>query len=65
MEKEHYFTVEGPKGKAEIYEIVPDNERGSYEPSYEVEYAGRTQAFGSEGEAVTAAQELVGAESVY
>ena len=65
MEKELYFTVEGPKGKAEIFELVPDNERGSYEPTYEVEYSGKTQSFSSEGEAVTAAQELVGAESVY
>ena len=65
MMREHYFTVEGPNGKAEIYEIVPVNERGSYEPSYEVVYAGKAEPFASEGEAITAAQQLVGAQSVY
>lgn len=63
--KEHYFTVEGPRGKAEIYEVVPENERGSYEPSYEVEHDGKTESFASEGEAITAAQQMVGAPSVY
>lgn len=70
LNKELYFTVEGPRGKAEIFEIVPDGADGtgperSWEPVYELQFGGRTEPYASEGEAITVAQQLVGAQSVY
>ncbi len=70
LSKELYFTVEGPKGKAEIFEIVPEEANGadtehSWAPEYQVIFEGASNVYTSEGEAITAAQELVGAQSVY
>jgi hypothetical protein len=70
MARELYFTVEGPKGKAEIFEITSEATSGadtehSWEPEYEVQFEQHRSSYTSEGEAITAAQELVGAESVY
>jgi hypothetical protein len=68
-QKEHYFTVEGPKGKADIFELTAEayspEGQPSFEPSYEVVYQNKSEVFKSEGEAITAAQQLVGAESRY
>lgn len=70
MAKELYFSVEGPKGKADIFEIVSEARDGTdtehtWEPEYEVQFQGRAETFASEGGAITAAQEWVGAQSVY
>ena len=70
MKREHYFTVEGPEGTAEIYEILDEQyetvkERNSFEPVYEVAYRGKSETFSSEGEAITVAQQKVGARSSY
>ena len=70
MSRELYFTIEGPRGKAEIFELVSEAANGadadhSWEPEYEVHFEGNSQTFASEGEAITAAQQLVGAPSVY
>ena len=70
MSRELYFTVEGPKGKAEIFEIVSEATSGAdtqhpWEPEYEIQFQGKSETYRSEGEAITAAQELVGAQSVY
>lgn len=67
-----YTTIEGPKGKADVYEITQDagskdalqSASGSSRPwdvKYEVRFGAHTEAFWAEGEAVTVAKSLVGA----
>ncbi|GEM_PF-5701581 len=65
MRREHYFTVEGPKGKVEIYEVTDDSpaSQQAFEPNYEIEYDGKAERYVSEGEAITVAQQLVGSQS--
>jgi hypothetical protein len=55
-------TVEGPKGSADIFEvIVPDTGRTT-EVEYAVVYQGERHGFPSMGEAHLLANELVGAD---
>ena len=52
-------TVEGPKGKAELYEVVDSGPQ----PVYEVVCGGTTQSFRSMGEAYITAGELAGTKT--
>ena len=52
-------TVEGPKGKAELFEVVD----GGPQPVYEVVCGGTTQSFKSMGEAYITCGELVGTKT--
>jgi len=52
-------TVEGPKGKADLFEVVGSDPQ----PSYEVISGGTTQSFKSMGEAYITAGELVGTKT--
>lgn len=70
MAKELYYTVEGPRGRAEIFELVSEATAGTdqahtWGPQYQVQFGEKTETYPSEGEAITAAQEMVGAETVY
>jgi hypothetical protein len=68
MVREHYMSVEGPKGRATVYEVTGDAPIGggnSWEPRYEVEFSGGVTRFNSEGEAITVAQQLTGAPDNY
>ena len=66
-----YTTVEGPKGKADVFEITQDaskdalqSDSGSSRPwdvKYEVRFGSHKEAYWAEGEAVTVAKSLVGA----
>lgn len=60
METSLVTTVEGPKGKAEIYEIVQPVESGGQRFEYEVRYNGETQTCKALGEAYIVAGELAG-----
>jgi hypothetical protein len=60
-----YASIEGPKGTAEIYEVVTDANAaiGSVRPDdvwYEVRFKGQNEKFWQEGEAAAAAHELAG-----
>ena len=67
-----YTALEGPKGKAEIYEVteivvggaLPDSLHGQrpVDVCYVVQFGGSRQTFLAEGEAVEAAKELIGVE---
>ncbi len=67
-----YTTVEGPKGRADIFEVTQDIEKdplasqaGSSRPwdiRYEVRFGNDRQSFWAEGEAVTVAKELAGVQ---
>ena len=50
-------TVEGPKGKAELYEVISS---GQSQPQYEVDFGGSTISFKSMGEAYIEAGSLSG-----
>jgi len=57
--------VEGPKGIAQIYEVITDQEAvaGSVRQDnvwYEVRFQGQNQKFWQEGEAAATAHELAG-----
>ena len=52
-------TVEGPKGKADLFEVVDSGPQ----PSYEVTCGSTTQIFKSMGEAYITAGELVGTKT--
>ena len=70
MAESLYTTIEGPKGKADVFEVTQDVEKdaqtssaGSSRPwdvKYEVRFGGQAQAFWAEGEAVTVAKQLTG-----
>jgi hypothetical protein len=60
METSLVTTVEGPKGKAEIYEVVQPVESGGQRFEYEVRYNGETQTCKALGEAYIVAGELAG-----
>ncbi len=53
-------TVEGPKGKATMYEVVRP---GSERPEYEVESSGKTESYPTMGEAYLEAKSITGATS--
>jgi hypothetical protein len=65
-----YTTIEGPKGRADVYEVTQEIEKdaqqsaaGSSRPwdiRYEVRFGGERQSFWAEGEAVTVAKEMAG-----
>jgi len=60
-----YASVEGPKGIAQIYEVITDQEAvaGSVRQDnvwYEVRFQGQNQKFWQEGEAAATAHELAG-----
>jgi len=67
--RELYLTVEGPKGKAEVFEVVddqPDSDgRVVWEPRYEVAFASSATQYSSEGEAITVAHQVTGAPDNY
>ena len=67
MTREHYFTIEGPKGRVEVFEVVEaaSSPGSSFDPVYEVVGQGQTTQYSSEGEAITVAQELAGVSSRY
>jgi hypothetical protein len=67
LSREHYFTVEGPKGKVDVFEVIEsaNAKDGTFEPTYEVVGQGKTSRFSSEGEAITVAQEMAGVSSRY
>lgn len=50
-------TVEGPKGKATLYEVIST---GQAQPKYEVEFGGATSSFNNMGEAYIEAGNLSG-----
>ena len=52
-------TVDGPKGKAELYEVMD----GGPQPVYEVVCGGTKQSFKSMGEAYITAGELAGTKT--
>ena len=52
-------TVEGPKGKDDLFEVVDSGPQ----PSYEVICGSATQSFKSMGEAYITAGELVGTKT--
>ncbi len=58
MARSLYTTLEGPKGKAEVYQATDETGPGSEE--YVVVFNGREQRFGAEGEAMVVAMDLVG-----
>lgn len=55
-----YETVEGPLGKAELYEVATRQPNGTDQVAYEVRCAGQVHKFPSLGEAYIAAGELAG-----
>lgn len=65
-----YTTLEGPKGRADVFEVTQDFEKdalvsqqGTSRPwdiRYEVRFGGESQSFWAEGEAVTVAKTLAG-----
>ena len=65
-----YTTIEGPKGRADVYEVTQQIEKdtlqsnaGSSRPwdiRYEVRFGSERQSFWAEGEAVTVAKEMAG-----
>jgi hypothetical protein len=67
-----YTALDGPKGRAEIYEVseivvggpLPDSLHGQrpVDVHYVVRFGSERQTFLAEGEAVEAAKELSGAE---
>jgi hypothetical protein len=67
--RELYLTVEGPRGKAEVFETVDDHPgsdgRLVWEPRYEIVFRGETTQYGSEGEAITVAHQVTGAPDNY
>lgn len=68
MGKELYLSVEGPKGKADIFEVTEPPQPGQppvWEPKYEVHFGGNATTHNSEGEALTVAQQLSGAPDNY
>ena len=70
MSESLYTTVEGPKGRADVFEVTQEIEKdalasaqGTSRPwdiRYEVRFGDQRQSFWAEGEAVTVAKELAG-----
>ncbi len=70
MAESLYTTIEGPKGRADVYEVTQDVQKdalqsnaGSSRPwdvRYEVRFGDDRQSFWAEGEAVTVAKGLAG-----
>ena len=70
MAESLYTTVEGPKGRADVFEVTQEFEKdplvssqGTSRPwdiRYEVRFGSDRQSFWAEGEAVTVAKQLVG-----
>lgn len=56
-------TIEGPKGKAEIFEVVQPVESGGQRFEYEVRYNKETQVCKALGEAYIVAGELAGVKT--
>lgn len=56
-------TIEGPKGKAEIFEIVQPVESGGQRFEYEVRYNAESQVCKALGEAYIVAGELAGVKT--
>ena len=59
MADEPVAVVEGPKGKAEIYEVIGDNKT----TEYQVKMADKVQSYKSLGEAYIEAGELAGTKT--
>jgi len=56
-------TVEGPLGKAEIYEVTSDQPSGALAVEYEVRGPGEIQKFPALGAAYIAAGEVAGTKT--
>lgn len=50
-------TIEGPKGKAELFEVISS---GQAQPKYEVDFGGTTSMYSSMGEAYIEAGKISG-----
>ena len=61
--KSLYTTIEGPAGKADIFEVI--SESPSWTISYEVRFANERHTFETEGEATVVAHELVGKDEPF
>ena len=61
MEKTLVATLEGPLGKAEIYEVPQANADGGLQLQYEVLFNGQTETYRALGEAYLEAGEKSGA----
>ena len=59
MAESLYKTVEGPQGKAEVYEVISES---PWQIAYEVRFKGQRQAYGTEGEAVIQALSACGSK---
>jgi hypothetical protein len=60
MEKALVATLDGPLGKAEIYEVPLANADGGLQLQYEVLYDGQTEVYKALGEAYLVAGEKSG-----
>ena len=56
-------TIDGPKGKAEIFEVVQPVESGGQRFEYEVRYNGQTETCKALGEAYIVAGEHAGVKT--
>ena len=56
--------IEGPSGKAALYEVTTTLPNGVMGTEYEVRCGNRVERFPSMGEAYIVAQELAGAETL-
>ncbi len=63
MAEELVTHVEGPNGKAEIYEIPQQYAGGGQRYEYEIRFGGQTQTLKSLGEAYITAGELAGVKT--
>lgn len=70
MSEALYNTIEGPKGRVDVFEVTQEIERdalasaqGTSRPwdiRYEVRFGNERQSFWAEGEAMTVAKQLAG-----
>ena len=70
MSESLYTTVEGPKGRVDVFEVTQEIEKdplvsaqGTSRPwdiRYEVRFGNERQSFWAEGEAVTVAKQMAG-----
>ena len=60
MSEELVSSVEGPKGKADIYEIAKQVSGGGQQVEYEIRFQGTVQVCKALGEAYITAGELSG-----
>ncbi len=57
MSESLYKTVEGPQGKADVYEVVTES---PWQIAYEVRFRGQRESYATEGEAVIQALSACG-----